>query len=202
MRKHRLDNDPDLDASRLGSGSFAGDSSGLDDTGLDDTVADVEVEDALTDVSSTADDDGDRAGAVDEDDPGFDPEAGRGAIANKTSLSGAVLNESGLFVLGAIAALGGLTSVIFAVAMQSRPYIIAALVIAPATFVWFAFRWKKWLGRAPYLYRLLSTLNEKEDADAILESHLHRKEQKIRSKIARMEAEQGLSEGGESRSAH
>ncbi|MEM1184924.1 MAG: hypothetical protein AAGI53_07960 [Planctomycetota bacterium] len=191
MKRSRLQSDPDLDASKLGS------SLGGTDPALDDTVADVDVDEALTGADADALEDEDpRHVAYDEDDPGFDPEAGRGSIANKTSISGAVLNESGLFILGAIAALAGLTSVIFAVFMQSRPYIIAAIVIAPPAFIWFILRWRKWLGRAPYLYRLLSSLGEREDAEDVLEQHVQKKEAKIRNKIAKLEAQQATAREG------
>lgn len=188
MKRSRLHSDPDLDASKLGSSL-----DGTDDAALDDTVADLDVEEALTGVDAEGAEEEDPRHAryvEDEDDPGFDPEAGRGAIANKVTIRGAVLNESGLFVLGAIAALAGLTSVIFAAFMQTRPYIVAALVIAPPTFVWFILRWRRWLNRAPYLYRLLSTLGEREEADELLERHLTKKEEKVRAKIAKYESEQ------------
>ncbi|MEM7755490.1 MAG: hypothetical protein AAF297_07615 [Planctomycetota bacterium] len=206
MRPSRSHHDPDLDASKLGASAMGSSLDGTDfdgetDPALDDTVADVDVEEALGGVD-LGDQEGDQAGngakrrgesepgSIDDDGPGYDPEAGRGAIANKTTISGAVLNESGLFILGGLGALAGISSVIFAATLQTREYIIAALVIAPPTFVWFILRWKKWLGRAPYLYRMLTTLGESEDAEELLERHVAKKEQKVRAKISKLEAEQ------------
>ena len=185
---------PGLGSAGLGDTTAAGDA-GLDDSAaLDETVADVDVADALTRVDPAgqrdgADRDGPSTSGVDDEGPGFDPEAGRGAIANKTSFSGVVLNESGLFVVGGIAALAGITTVIFAAFLRTTPYVVAASIVAPPTIVWFILRWRKWLGGAPYFYRMLTTFGEHEEAKEVLDAHVKKREAKVRAKIARLEAE-------------
>ncbi len=202
MKRSRLDRDPDLDASRLGGSSMdpsglSGTDPALDDPALDDTVAEVELDEALDKIDEDPSEEEvyTRRGrqpvpsTFDEDGPGYDPEAGKGSIANKTNLRGQLVNESSLFILGCLALLGGVSSVIFALSMQTRPYWIAAGIIFPPTLVWFIIRWKKWLGRAPYMYRLLTSLGEKDEAQVILEQHIEKQEAKVRAKIARYEAE-------------
>lgn len=193
MKRPRLDRDPDLDASRLGGSSM--DPSALSDTdpSLEDTVAEVELDEALDKIDDGPPEDEALRGhaphaPIDDDGPGYDPEAGKGAIANKTNLRATLVNESSLFIVGCVALLGGVSSVIFALSMQTRPYWIAAGIIFPPTLIWFIVRWKRWLGRAPYMYRLLTSLGERDDAQALLEQHLERQEAKVRAKIARYES--------------
>ncbi len=213
MKRQRLDRDPDLDASRLGGSSInprdLADTDPIDhaDSALDDTVAEVELDEALDRIDHDPPEDEVHTRRahphhppIVDDGPGYDPEAGRGSIANKTNLRATLVNESSLFILGFLALLVGVSSVIFALSMQTRPYWITAGILFPPTLIWFIVRWKRWLGRAPYMYRLLVSLGEKEDAQAILEQHVERQEAKVRAKIARYEA-QGANDDPNARGA-
>lgn len=152
------------------------------DPALEDTVADVEFEeaaDAEQDESPEADPFGD-----------YDPEAGRGAIANKTSLSGVLTGETSMFVVGSLLGLVGVGALIFAAVLRDVPSLIVATVLGPPCLIWCVMKWRRWLGGAPHLYRLLISLGEQEDAEAVLEDHLVKREAKIRKKLEKLEAEQ------------
>lgn len=71
--------------------------------------------------------------------------------------------------------------------MQTVPSLIAAVVICPPTLIWGFFKWRRWLGRAPYFYRMLMTLNEKDAAVEAMEQHQERQRRRLAKKIAELE---------------
>ena len=62
-----------------------------------------------------------------------------------------------------------------------KMYIIPAAIIAPASIWYMRVRWRRWLGSAPYFYRLMSSLGE--DAENILVDHEEKKRQKFVNKV-------------------
>lgn len=158
---------------------------GMEDDGLEETVADVELDESLDRVEDEA-----AAAAVIVDDElgEYDPEAGQSRIADKTSITGQIMSEAGLFVIGLCAAMLGVSVLIYAAVMQTLPTLIAAVVIAPVTLGWAFVKWKRWMGGAPYVYRLLLSLNEKDAADEALMTHRERERQRVAKKIEKLEA--------------
>lgn len=155
----------------------------MDDDGLEDTVADVELDELLDSVETVAEPDDLGDEALGE----YDPERGQSRIGGRNRIAGQLLSESGLFVFGAIAALVGLAVLIYALVMQTVPSLIAAAVICPPTMIWGFFKWRRWLGSAPYFYRMLMTLNEKEAAVEALEQHQERQRRRLAKKLAELE---------------
>lgn len=164
-------------------------------TDLDDTIADVELDEQLDAIEEpkAAEQPGTPAAAaaapVDPMDD-YDPEAGYSNIAKKSTVAGQLTSDAGMFIIGCILALVGVGAVIMAAIMQTRPYVIAAAIIAPPTFIWCFFRWKRWLGQVPYLVRLLHSLDEKEDAKALLERHQTKQQRKLEQRLQKIEAKQ------------
>jgi hypothetical protein len=60
-------------------------------------------------------------------------------------------------------------------------YIIPAAIFAPIAFWYMRVRWRRWLGSAPYFYRLMTSLGE--DAENILVDHEEKKRQKFVNKV-------------------
>lgn len=123
---------------------------------------------------------------IDEDDPdavwllGDDPEAKVTRIADRRNvIKRRVKSEGAQFVYGLLVLAASLGAVALAATIQTLPFIIVAAVVFPIGAFWFRSRWRRWLGAAPYMYRLMSSLGE--DAENILVEH----EQKQRRKYVR-----------------
>ncbi len=148
---------------------------GLDDTpvdqsALDETVADVVLDESLDRVDNEPAPQTPRQSTLESpDETEYDPEAHYSNIRNKQSVRKAVTSDGGQFILAVVLAAIGIAIAIYAAFVQTRPVIITAAVVCPPTLFYAAFRWRLWLGQAPYLYRLLTSLGE--DADDLLESH-------------------------------
>jgi len=157
-----------------------------DSDALDDTVADVELEESLDQVEP-----GQASPApvvLDEELGDYDPEAGQSRIADKSGIAGQIMSEAGMFVVGVCAALGGTSVLIWGLIMKTPQSLIAALVIAPPSLIWAFMKWRRWLGGAPYAYRLLMSLNEHEAADELLTVHREKQREQVNKKIAKLEA--------------
>lgn len=149
---------------------------GLDDTpidqsALDETVADVVLDESLDRVDPvSAPKDVPRPSTLESpDEAEYDPEAHYSNIRNKQSVRKVMTSDGGQFVVALVLAAIGVAVAIYAAFIQTRPAIIVAAVVCPPTLFYAMFRWRLWLGQAPYLYRLLTSLGE--DADDLLESH-------------------------------
>ncbi|MCC5821747.1 MAG: hypothetical protein LAT64_00500 [Phycisphaerales bacterium] len=123
---------------------------------------------------------------LDEDDPdavwllGEDPEAKISRIADRRSvIKRRAKSEGAQFVYGLLVLAAALGAVALAATIQTLPFIIVAAVVFPAGVFWFRSRWRRWLGAAPYMYRLMTSLGE--DAENILVEH----EQKQRRKYVK-----------------
>ncbi len=148
------------------------DDTSVDEAALDETVADVELDRALDHVEARPGKPGaaPAAAAVQApDEIEFDPEAHYFNVRDKQSIRKAVTSDGGQLILAFLAGCIGLAVAIYAAFIQTRPWIITAAVVTPPALVYAFIRWRLWLGRAPYLYRLLTSLGE--DADDLLESH-------------------------------
>lgn len=148
------------------------DDTSIDESALDETVADVELEQSLDHVEARSA----KPGAAQPapatqapDDIEFDPEAHYFNVRDKQTIRKAVTSDGGQLILAFLAGCVGLAVAIYAAFIQTRPWIIAAAVVTPPALVYAFIRWRLWLGRAPYLYRLLTSLGE--NADDLLESH-------------------------------
>lgn len=146
------------------------DDTSFDESALDETVADVELEEALDHVEAASASQPTQAEAPDEAD--FDPEAHSYNVRNKQTIRKVVLSDGGQLVIALLTGGVGIAMGIYAAFIQTRPWIIAAAVFAPLSLTYAFIRWRLWLGHAPYLYRLLTSLGE--DADEILEAHRQR----------------------------
>lgn len=155
---------------------------GLDDTALDETVADVELEESLDHVEPESE-------AIDESDlVGFDPEAGQSRIGGRSTLAGHLTSDAGMFVIGLTVAMVGLSVLIFAAFNRTTTNLIIAGVVSPPTLIWAFVKWRRWLGGAPYVYRLLLSLDEKEAAEEALEIHREKQRKRVEKRIAELEA--------------
>jgi len=124
----------------------------------------------------------------DPDDPdsvwilGNDPEAKLGSVADRRNLiHKQMLSTGGQFVVGLIMIFISLGVTIMAITNPEPKYIISAAIIAPISIFYMRARWQRWLGSAPYLYRLMSSLGE--DAENILVDHEEKKRQKFVNKV-------------------
>lgn len=120
----------------------------------------------------------------DPDDPdsvwilGNDPEAKISSVADRRNLiHKQMLSTGGQFVVGLILIFVALGVTIMAITNPVMKYIIPAAIIAPISLCYMRARWSRWLGSAPYLYRLMSSLGE--DAENILVDHEEKKRQKF-----------------------
>ena len=155
----------------------------LDDTALDETVADVELDESLDQVEPETEE------TVDEIDMlGFDPEAGQTRIGGRSTIAGHLTSDVGMFVIGLIVAMAGLSMLIYAVFNRTQANLIIAGIVSPPTLIWAFVKWRRWLGGAPYVYRLLLSLNEKEAAEEALEIHREKQRKRVEKRIAELEA--------------
>lgn len=149
----------------------------IDEAALDETVADVELAESLDQVERASAPPAQAARAasparpssMSSPDGDFDPEAHIYNVRNKQSIKKVVASDGGQFVLSVLAALVGVGVGIYAAFLQTTEWVVAACIITPASLIYAAIRWRLWLGQAPYLYRLLTSLGE--DADDLLDSH-------------------------------
>ncbi|GJM19995.1 MAG: hypothetical protein DHS20C14_22080 [Phycisphaeraceae bacterium] len=124
--------------------------------------------------------DGELVSGYDEPEPedvraleGEDPEANVWRIRERRKeIRKQIFNAGSQFILGLVIAFVSLAVVILAIFNPIRPYLIAASVIAPIGLIFFALSWRKWLGNAPYVYRLLTSLGE--DAEGMLQDQRRR----------------------------
>ncbi len=147
----------------------------IDEAALDETVVDVTLEESLDQVDAAPKQ---PTAAVSPDEVEFDPEAHTFNVRNKQSIKKVVASDGGQLVFALLAALVGIAIGIYAAFIRTTPWLIAAGVVTPATLIYAFARWRLWLGQAPYLYRLLTSLGE--DADDLLEGHRQKLVQKGR----------------------
>ncbi len=113
---------------------------------------------------------------------GNDPEAKFSSVSDQRSLvRKQMLSSGGQFVMGVVMMFIGLGLVIMAITNPVLQYIIPAAIFAPIAFCYMRVRWRRWLGSAPYFYRLLTSLGE--DAKNILVDHHEKKRQKYVNKV-------------------
>jgi len=124
--------------------------------------------------------------AFDPEDPdtywlrGDDPEASVIRTSDqRAAIKRQLRSEGAQFVYGLLVLAGALGSVALAATIRTAPFIIIACIAMPVGLYWFRDKWRRWLGSAPYCYRLLTSLGE--DAENVRESH----EQKQRDKYVR-----------------
>ncbi len=125
---------------------------------------------------------------IDPDDPdavwllGNDPEANVFRIADRRNrIRKQMLSAGGQFVMGIVMMFLALGVTIMAITNPELVYIIPAAIIAPISALYMRARWRRWLGSAPYFYRLMSSLGE--DAENILIEHEQKKRQKYVNQI-------------------
>ncbi len=126
---------------------------------------------------------------------GTDPEALASSIRHRRRrIRKQIFNAGSQFVIGLLAALFSLALIILAATVQTRPYIIAAAVVAPPALIFLAFSWRKWLGNAPYVYRLLTSLGE--DADNLLEARVQKHRANQAKKLEKLHEKMRQRRGG------
>ena len=113
---------------------------------------------------------------------GNDPEAEFSSIADRRNqIRKQMLSTGGQFVMGILMMFVALGLVIMAITNPELIYIIPAAIVAPISFFYMRKRWNSWLGSAPYLYRLMTSLGE--DAENILVNHEEKQRQKFVNKV-------------------
>lgn len=124
----------------------------------------------------------------DPDDPdsvwilGNDPEAKFTSVADRRNLiRKQMLSTGGQFVVGLILMFVALGITIMAITNPVLQYIIPAAIIAPISLWYMRVRWRRWLGSAPYFYRLMTSLGE--DAENILVDHENKKREKFVNQV-------------------
>jgi len=124
----------------------------------------------------------------DPDDPdsvwilGNDPEAKFSSVADRRNqIRRQMLSSGGQFVMGLLMMFLALGLTIMAITNPEEKYIIPAAIIAPISLWYMRARWRRWLGSAPYFYRLMSSLGE--DAENILEEHENKQRRKYVNKV-------------------
>lgn len=125
---------------------------------------------------------------IDENDPdavwllGDDPEAKVTRIADRRGVMRKhARSEGAQFVYGLVVLAAALGAVALAATIRTTPFIVVAGVVFPVGVWWFRSRWRRWLGAAPYAYRLMSSLGE--DAENILVEKERREREKYVRKI-------------------
>ncbi|MEM9373604.1 MAG: hypothetical protein AAGA55_08155 [Planctomycetota bacterium] len=94
-----------------------------------------------------------------------------------------MLSAGGQFVMGLVILFVSSGLVAMAATHPTLPVVIAAFVIAPPGLWYGIFRWKRWLGQASCIYKLLTSLGE--DAGDYLESCKQKQFQKARERANR-----------------
>jgi len=124
----------------------------------------------------------------DPDDPdsvwilGNDPEAKISSVADRRNLiHKQMLSTGGQFVLGLFMMFIAIGITIMAITNPVKLYIIPAAIIAPISMWYMRARWRRWLGSAPYFYRLMSSLGE--DAENILVEREEKQRKKFVNKV-------------------
>jgi len=124
----------------------------------------------------------------DPDDPdsvwilGNDPEAKFSSVADRRNLiHKQMLSAGGQFVAGFVLMFIAIGITIMAITNPIKLYIIPAAIIAPISILYMRARWQRWLGSAPYFYRLMTSLGE--DAENILVEHEEKKRNKFVNKV-------------------
>ncbi len=124
----------------------------------------------------------------DPDDPdsvwilGNDPEAKISSVADRRNLiHKQMLSAGGQFVLGLFMMFIAIGITIMAITNPTRVYIIPAVIITPISLWYMRVRWRRWLGSAPYFYRLMTSLGE--DAENILIEREEKQRQKFVKKV-------------------
>lgn len=125
---------------------------------------------------------------IDPDDPdavwllGNDPEAKVSSVLDKRTLvHRQMLSAGGQFVTGIVMMFIGIGLVIMAITNPELYYIIPAAVFTPIALWYMRVRWRRWLGSAPYFYRLMTSLGE--DAENILVDHEQKQRRKFVDKV-------------------
>jgi hypothetical protein len=90
-----------------------------------------------------------------------------------------IRSEGTQLVIGLVVLTVSLGAIALAATIRTLPFYIAAGVIFPIGVLTFRSRWRRWLGAAPYMYRLMTSLGE--DAENILVA----KEERERAKYVR-----------------
>ena len=85
-------------------------------------------------------------------------------------------SEGAQFVYGLLVLAGALGAIALAATIQTVPFIVIACIVFPLGMYWFRDKWRRWIGSAPYCYRLLTSLGE--DAENVREAHEHKQRQK------------------------
>lgn len=123
---------------------------------------------------------------VDVNDPdavwllGDDPEANISRISDRRGVvRRKAKSEGAQFVYGLVVLAAALGAVSLAATIRTMPFIVTAAVVFPVGMLWFRSRWRRWVGAAPYVYRLMTSLGE--DAENILVA----KEERERAKYVR-----------------
>ena len=123
---------------------------------------------------------------LDPDDPetfwleGDDPEASVTRTADRrAAIKRQLRSEGAQFVYGLLVLAGALGAIALAATIRTTPFVVVACIVFPLGMFWFRDKWRRWLGSAPYCYRLLTSLGE--NAENVLEAH----EQKERQKYVR-----------------
>jgi len=124
----------------------------------------------------------------DPDDPdsvwilGNDPEAKFSSVADRRNLiRKQMLSSGGQFIAGLIMMFVALGITIMAITNPVKMYIIPAAIITPISLWYMKVRWHRWLGSAPYFYRLMSSLGE--DAENILVDREEKQRKKYVDKV-------------------
>jgi len=125
---------------------------------------------------------------IDPDDPdsvwllGNDPEAKFSSVADRRNqIRKQMLSTGGQFVMGLLMMFIALGITIMAITNPEKKFIIPAAIIAPISLIYMKIKWRRWLGSAPYFYRLMSSLGE--DAENILVEHENKRRQKYVNKV-------------------
>lgn len=101
---------------------------------------------------------------------GNDPEADVVRTSDhRNSIKRQMRSVGAQFVVGVVILAVSLGALALAATIRTTPYLIAAAIICPIGFWMFQSRWKRWLGSAPYFYKLLTSLGE--DAENVLVAH-------------------------------
>ena len=125
----------------------------------------------------------------------LDPELHSGAVRIKSpGLKGALASNEGLFIVGTLCGLVGLSVGIFVAFNHSTVNFIVAGVVVPGTLWISVWRYKRWVGQSPYMAQLLRSVGEREDAAQVEAEHRKKQAQKLERKLKELEAK-GIAPG-------
>lgn len=128
----------------------------------------------------------------DPEDDDYDPELGQTRLkVQGPGVMDAVRSDTGLVIIAGVFGLIGIAVGIYAGINHSQTNLIIGGIVTPVALGISIWRWREWLGRHPYLYRLLMTVGEDDDAKKVLDQHRAKQQERVEKKMQKIRERYG-----------